>query len=59
MAFLSIAEYAVSHQNNYNPFLHPLLWLKNHVLAATSPLFVLVPAEGTILQAVLTDRDYG
>lgn len=59
MTFLSIAEYAVSHQDDYNPFLHPFLWLKNLVLVATNLLFVLVPAGGAILQALLVDRDYG
>lgn len=58
MTFLSITEYAVSHQDNHNPFLHPFLWLKNLVLVATELLFILVPAGLTVLRTALTDRTY-
>ena len=59
MTFLSIAEYAVTHQDNYNPFLHPFRWLKHLVLVGTDLLFLLLPAGLAVLQAVAMDRDYG
>lgn len=59
MTFLSIAEYAVAHQDDYNPFLNPFLWLENLVRVAMNLLFVLLPAGVAALQAVLTDHDYG
>ena len=56
LTFLSITDYAVAHQDNYNPFLHPFLWLKNLVVVATNMLFVLVPAGLTVFHAVTTQR---
>lgn len=58
MTFLSITEYAVTHQDNYNPFLNPFLWFKNLVRVATTLLFVLVPAGFAVLEATLTDYEH-